>query len=264
MAERAPPKTFLVLDEAQWFAHDSVAEMLRLGRRENAHVWMATQSLDALPEAVRAAVRTNVADFLVFRGSPEDARDLGRMVPALTLEMIWSQPRGHALALIGKGEHIATVRLIPPAPLPPERMEGRLEAVRETSRRFLPGRAPDPVSEHSQPPAADPANPSGRAMLLALWSELLDLDPGATVRVHLDDLRRAFDPEGTGVRDLGRTLRDSGGLIRSDRDEHGSFWEVGRAGFDRLLGPGVDPRELDAAARRWRERPREGGASSLS
>ncbi|HEY6238462.1 MAG TPA: DUF87 domain-containing protein, partial [Thermoplasmata archaeon] len=56
-----PPKTFLVLDEAQWYAHESLSEMLRLGRRSNLHVWLATQAFASLPEGVREAVGTNVA-----------------------------------------------------------------------------------------------------------------------------------------------------------------------------------------------------------
>ncbi len=254
-------KTFLILDEVQWYAHDSVAEMLRLGRRANLHVWMATQSLDSLPEAVRMAVQTNVADFLVFRGSPTDARDLGRMLPRLRPEAFWSQPPGHAIALLGKGERVLVVRTDPPVERAPDDRDSRFEAVRDAASRFLPRSAietaavPASIGATTTETGLRPGLvPVLRTMILAIWSEILDSENGVAVRILLDELRAIFDPPGEEVRSLGRRLREEGVLLRSDRDEQGTYWEVGRAGFERLLGPGVDPRELDDASRRWRGR----------
>jgi len=266
LATAAPPKTFLILDEAQWYAHDSVAEMLRLGRRANLHVWMATQALDALSENVRAAIQTNVADFLVFRGSPADARDLARMISRLDLDTIWSQPAGHAVGLLGKGERIVVARIDPPFATAPEQLERRLATLRDLSSRFLPSAASERssvpyagVEGPTTPPAGSATSSGARIILLALWSELLDLDAREPARFYLAELRRTFDPMGAGVREVGRLLRDVGALVRADRDERGTFWEVGRGGFERLLGPGVDPRSLDDASRRWRARDRSAG-----
>jgi hypothetical protein len=245
-------KAFLLLDEAQWYAHDSVSEMLRLGRRANLHVWMATQSLDALPENVREAIHTNVADFLLFRGSPVDARDLGRMTSRLDLEAVWSQPPGHAIALLGKGEHVVPVRVDPPLPASGRRMEDRLALAIDSSSRFLPSppSGTDPRQSSPSPTPMECTEP----MVLAIWSELLDRSGPSTSRFYLEELRRTFDPSGERVREVGRQLKAAGALVRSDRDELGSFWEVARPGFDRLLARGVDPGALDSAARRWRER----------
>jgi Helicase HerA, central domain len=265
LGRESAPKTFVVLDEAQWFVHDSVAEMLRLGRREDLHVWMATQALDSLPENVRAAVQTNVADFLVFRGSPADARDLGRMTPRLDLDTIWSQPSGHAVALLGKGERVLVVRVDPPIPPDPVRLESRLALARESSARFLPAEPGEPTgaeSDGASPPRSSPeTSPGIQPILLALWSEVLEVQNGASARFYLNELRQAFDPDGEEVREVGRRLSEAGALARTDRDERGKYWEVGRIGFERLLGPGVDPKALDAAARRWKSRAPPSGAS---
>ncbi len=110
LARPSGSKVFVVLDEAQWFSHESLAEMLRLGRRANVHVVLATQALASLPPAVAQAVWTNVADFVAFRGSPEEARELGRMSRAVSPEAVVAMPRGHAVVLLGKGESVAWVR----------------------------------------------------------------------------------------------------------------------------------------------------------
>jgi hypothetical protein len=260
LAAPAPSKAFLVLDEAQWYAHDSVAEMLRLGRRANLHVWMATQSLDTLPETVREAVHTNVADFLLFRGSPLDARDLSRMTSRLDLEAAWSQPPGHAIALLGKGEKVVAVRIDPPVPPPSRLLEDRLALAIDSSSRFLPSPGSELGSRRSSP-APEPVE-STEPIALAIWSELLDRSGPEKARFYLDDLRRVFDSTGERVRDVGRQLKAAGALVRSDRDERGSFWEVARPGFERLLARGVDPSALDAAARRWHDRDRTRGPES--
>ncbi|MCI4360770.1 MAG: hypothetical protein L3J91_03630, partial [Thermoplasmata archaeon] len=258
-------KTFLVLDEAQWYAHDSVAEMLRLGRRANLHLWLATQSLDALAEGVRAAVETNVADFIVFRGSPSDARDLARMTPAIRPETLWSLPPGHAVALVGKGEQVVQVRIDAPPRRTNDHTEDRLRAVRDGSARFRPEEAsvPPPIDRAATPaspgePLERPGPPVVRPLLLAIWSELLEAEAGAAARFYLEELRRVFDPDGREVRALGHRLREVGALARSDRDDLGAYWELHRSGFGLLLGPGVDPEALEAAARQWRRRDRSG------
>lgn len=133
-------KTFLFLDEAQWFAHESLAEMLRLGRRCNAHVILATQSLSSLPADVAEAVRTNAADLVVFRGSPDDARELARSLPGISPEELAQLPRGAAAALIGKGESVRWVRT---ARLPRPLTDSWVGPRRRLARASLPAAVPD-------------------------------------------------------------------------------------------------------------------------
>ncbi len=134
LAVPRPAKTFLLLEEAQWYAHESVAEMLRLARRANVHLYLATQSFGSLPEPVAEAVRTNAADFLVFRGAPDDARELARWTPNVDPVQVLSLPRGRALLLRGKGALITPVTVSPPTVFPPERTERALDAARTASK----------------------------------------------------------------------------------------------------------------------------------
>jgi DNA-binding transcriptional regulator PaaX len=90
-------------------------------------------------------------------------------------------------------------------------------------------------------------------VLIVLWAGLLEHPGGESIQVHLAELRRVVDPSGSAVRAAGRRLSDAGVLHGSDRDAVGTFWEVPREGFARLLGAGVDPAELEVGARRWRE-----------
>ena len=88
----------------------TVAEMLRLARRRNVHVVLATQTVGSLPEGVEEAVWTNVSDFVAFRGSPEEARELERATVGVSVEEILALPRGHAAVLLGKGNSVAWMR----------------------------------------------------------------------------------------------------------------------------------------------------------
>ena len=257
----SPPKTFLVLDEVQWYAHEALSEMLRLGRRTNLHVWMATQSLASLPEGVREAVRTNVADLVVFRGSPEDARDLARLTPALTVESLSALPRGEAAVLLGKGEHVGFVRIPSVRPPSPEAARAAEDAAIEASKRFWPSEASPPSEETIPEPdgrhpegASPPAKDGGgqRALALVLWAGFLDSGAERTLRVRLEALREHADPAGAEVRALGRRLQEAGLLVANDRDASGSYWDVAREGFERILGGGVDPAELARATDSWR------------
>ncbi len=103
-------KTFVFLDEAQWFAHEGVGEMLRLSRRLNVHLVVATQSLLSLPDDVAEVARTNVADWVLFRGAAADVRELARGVPSVRADALAALPRGEALVLLGKGERSHWVR----------------------------------------------------------------------------------------------------------------------------------------------------------
>ncbi|MGI0052854.1 MAG: helicase HerA domain-containing protein, partial [Thermoplasmata archaeon] len=117
LARPRPWKIFLALEEVQWYAHESLLELLRLGRRGNVHVWAATQSLRSLGEDLREAVLTNTSDFVIFRGDPEEAREFARWSPELSVDRLLSLPRGQAAVLLGKGEQLLWTAT---APLPPE------------------------------------------------------------------------------------------------------------------------------------------------
>ncbi len=256
-------KTFLLLDEAQWYAHDAVAEMLRLGRRANLHLVLATQALAALPEAVREATLTNVADFVVFRGAPEEAREFARWHPSLSPEMMLGLPRGEALALIGKGGRIDWLRTSPP---PPAAAEGdALNAARESSRPYVvapeeedpaaagPTTTNAPASPTPAPilsPAGERAGPgTARGVLLTLWAGFLESDL-PTLEVALSDLRAEVDRAGDAVREAGSRLGRAGAF---DDAGHGNAgrWAIRREALAGLLGPSVDPAELAWASARW-------------
>ena len=221
LSRAAPTKTFVVLDEAQWFVHESLAEMLRLGRRLNVHVVLATQAIASLPEAVGEAVWTNVADFLAFRGSPEEARELGRVSRGLSAEGILSLPRGEAALLLGKGSELRWVRaarVLPSSGVDPA--HGLVRAARAT------GASSGSRSIDQQ--GAGPAPPSDRTSdVLAAIGRLAGIGDGEGPRpVSLAELRAEADPDGRVVRVLGDRLRRSGAIVRSDRNESGSYWWV--------------------------------------
>ena len=226
-------KTFVVLDEAQWFAHESLAEMLRLGRKRNVHVVLATQAISSLPDDVRDSVWTNVADFVAFRGSPDEARELARVAHGVTMEAVLGLPRGRAVALIGKGNASHWIR----AARLPRRMDG--------DRRSGPTTDPPPSRPAPPPPPGDaPAvkrpESIGRDRGSAVESVLAEIrtrvataDPGSSVRVYLDELRAGADPSGSSVRAAGRRLTALGAIERAGRDARGTYWSIRS---DRLTG----------------------------
>lgn len=231
LAREGAPKTFVMLDEAQWFSHESLGEMLRLGRRKNVHVVLATQGVGSLPPAVADAVWTNVSDFVAFRGSPEEAREFTRASRAVSAEDLLALPRGEAAVLLGKGHFVRWVKTIriPGAPaVPPDREnpEGGGSVAPDSGG---PG-VPLPGEEPGEPSRA----PSTRvaAVLGYLAERAVGLAPGVPLVVRLEDLRREVDPDGVGVRRAGSLLRRSGVLHRTERGETGSIWVMDR---DRLV-----------------------------
>jgi len=217
VARPTPAKTWVVLDESQWFAHEALAEMLRMARRCNVHVVLATQAVGSLPEPIGEAVWTNVSDFVIFRGSPADARELARSVRGVTVESILSLPRGHAFVLLGKGNVVERVRTVRPP----------------TSVRPEPNRACAPRATVASTGAAEPPKPrdAGSEQELSLVLAALEhcvRDAGGTgpVRISLRDLRRRSDPTGRWVREMGARLARSGALRASGHDEDGTYWWI--------------------------------------
>jgi len=222
LARGGDRKVFVVLDEAQWFAHESLAEMLRLGRRRNAHVVLATQAIGSLPDGVRDAVWTNVADFVAFRGSPEEAREFARVARGVAPESILALPRGHAAFFEGKG--------------------GRLRWLR-TARRPTPAEPDEPAAVAPGPTSPAAEEPRDVDEVLAWIRARAPAAPGEPVTVSLDELRRACAPAREVVRRVGGLLGRCGALVAASRGPDGAHWTVD---LDRIPDRG-DPDPPDAA-----------------
>ncbi|MCI4337168.1 MAG: DUF87 domain-containing protein [Thermoplasmata archaeon] len=230
LARPAGPKTILVLDEAQWYAHEAVGEVLRLGRRSNVHLWLATQALNALSETVKESVLTNASDFLVFRGSPDDAREFSRWRPDLGPEEILALGQGEAFALTGKGREVERVRLSAPRVVGPSDARRRI-AARSRALYGVPAMA-DRVNE--------PA-PSGAAifsvdLLEVIAAAFLAAPDSTTVTIPLSYLRRELDEGGLRVRELGSRLARAGALRERRRADPGQTWVVGRPEVEAMRG----------------------------
>jgi len=215
LARPVPSKTFVLLDETQWFAHESLAEMLRLARRRNVHVILATQTVSSLPEQVRDAVWTNVSDLVAFRGSPEEARELARATSRISPEEILSLPRGHAAVLIGKGNSVAWVRAVG-RPSGPESPQPRATSV-PGAGAILP-MAVNRTKVHRED---DP-----EIVLEWLRSRAREADGEGPIEVMLSELRASVDPNGHAIRAAGSLLGRAGALLRSSHQESGSVWTL--------------------------------------
>ncbi len=231
LARSEASKTFVVLDEAQWFAHESLSEMLRLARRLNVHVILATQTLGSLPEGVRDAVWANVSDFVAFRGSPDEARAFARTAYGISPEAILAMPRGEAVVLLGKGEAVRWVRTVrrpavisrPDAPDDP--------SAGGPPEKPPPGRVPADPPDRG-PSGASRPDPVARAprgcvgVLERLRALGRAAEPGRLFEVVVHDLRSG-DPEGDdGVRRAGALLGRSGAIVRVERGPRGTVWWI--------------------------------------
>lgn len=238
LARPSGPKTFLALDEAQWYAHDAVGEILRLGRRTNAHLWLATQSLAALEEPVREAVLTNVADFVVFRGSPDDAREFARWSGQAGAESFLSLGRGEAMALVGARRIPERVRF---SPLPAGERTG--------AQRQL-------IAERSGPEAVAPAAPAAAGTGVSVGELLLAAEatapPGPTFDFPFARVRAALDPAGGEVRALGAELRRAGALSHRRADPTGDVWAIDRAALAEWRARSGRPEASGRARDAWK------------
>jgi hypothetical protein len=205
-------KVFVVLDECQWFSHESLAEMLRLSRRRNVHVFLATQAVRSLPETVADAVWTNVSDFLAFRGSPDEARELSRASVGLTVEEILALPRGHALLLLGKGSGVHWVRSAGrPAASENDQVPSRPERSKD---------APAPEGSEKKPPL------TAEDLLRNLRARAIELAPGSVLRVELSELRRSALADDRVIREVGARLGRAGALVAAERSSGATIWVV--------------------------------------
>jgi energy-coupling factor transporter ATP-binding protein EcfA2 len=235
LARDARSKIFVVLDEAQWFAHESLAEMLRLGRRANVHVVLATQAVASLPESVAEAVWTNVADFVAFRGSPEEAREVARVARGVSTDAILSLPRGHAVVLLGKGHTVRWLRTarVPARPAvpsgadtsPPDRP---ITLTPDGSPNSKPceGR-PSSSQEDAREVSAAPTGTTARSVpdLVRLLSERArQSDAQGFLRVSLEELRALPGSDRELVRSVGAVLGRAGAILATERTDRGSVW----------------------------------------
>ncbi|MGA8711378.1 MAG: DUF87 domain-containing protein [Thermoplasmata archaeon] len=211
LARPSLAKTFVVLDESQWFSHESLAEMLRLARRRNVHVVLATQTIGSLPESVAEAVWTNVSDFVAFRGSPEEARELSRATPGVSVEEMLALPRGHAAVLLGKGGSVDWLRTTgrPPASVVPITSLVPAPSVHDAQAARPPDRAP---------------SASVGSVLTWIAERSRGMASGELLRVELDELRRSVDPGGRTIREVGSKLGRVGALLASERSAAGPVW----------------------------------------
>jgi DNA helicase HerA-like ATPase len=248
LCRSVPSKTFLVLDEAQWFSHESLAEMLRLGRSANLHVVLATQALAALPEGVRESVWTNVADFVAFRGSPEEARELARAARGVTMESILSLPRGQAAVLLGKGNSVRWLRTLR---IPVADGAHRPDADSRAPELPSPGTANPPDARTRAPVQTGELDPrplerssfppvTVEKVMAFLRSRAEPLPRGARLRVALSELRQMVDPEGRAIRSAGSLLGQAHAIESTERTESGTVWTIDPERIPPPRGPGTD------------------------
>ena len=241
LSRKSPIKTFLILDEAQWYAHETVGEILRLGRRFNVHLWAATQALSSLPETVREAFRTNSSDVVLFRGDPLDVRDVSRWLPDLPVDRVMRLPRGTAVVLLGKGSATHWVNVPPPRPVGTDPL---LFATRERPVSEVAPATPAPEGLPERSPDRTPLPPTAgidEGSSLDPWLlETLGGNGGLPEhRVYLAELRSQSPapPAGTErwIRNAGRRLSLSGVIVRSGGDDRGSYWIVSRPRLQEYL-----------------------------
>ena len=251
LSDRVMGKVFVVADEIQWYANEAAIELWRLGRRFNIHVWAATQSLASLPDPVREAALTNSADLVVFRGSPDDARELARWVAEVPVESTTHLRRGEAAVLIEKGGETDWVRF------PFESDRPRPERWREVWERCRPLWGPtdvgrDPVGQDRPFLAGTSEENDGvRRVLAVLWAGMASEPGSQTLTVALDELRAEVDPGGGAVRTAGQRLAAAGHLETAE-SASGRTWTLRRSDLADLLGTGLEPDELAEAELHWR------------
>jgi hypothetical protein len=160
--ERRHP-IFLYLDELATLTHGTPFGFELLAERARglgAGLTVALQTLGRIPEPTRGALLGNVASFITWRASAEEAPRIARQLPGLSEADVMSLGRFEVAARIGTGvgSSIAVVTGRT-EPLPPE--TGQAEAIRDVSAARY-GSQPDPAPAEDDP-AADGGDSVGRA-----------------------------------------------------------------------------------------------------
>jgi DNA helicase HerA-like ATPase len=257
-------KVVLVLDEVQEYANDSLAEMLRLGRRYNLHVWAATQSLTGLSPDLRDSLLTNARDLILFRGSPSDAKLASDHLGLPGEGDLLALPRGRARAFLGKASSVMAVN-IPWRPISADELEERknraMSKVLENSREFW---AKDALPRHSdeqvQPRAAvqnQPTSGSGEGkvdmddLLAALLAGSLEHPEGEPFVVPLKRIEKMVVGDQRTLRRLGSILKGRGALVRAEKFEGERMWVLTREGLQEAYPPPWPPERLAAGREIW-------------
>lgn len=122
-AEPDPAKrpASIYIDEVQQFLNlpTSIADALATSRSYGVSWNLAHQFRAQLPPAMRAAFDANARNKIVFASSPDDARDLARMAPALEREDFMSLPPYEIYAQVvdhGAPSGWFSARTLPPVP----------------------------------------------------------------------------------------------------------------------------------------------------
>jgi hypothetical protein len=154
--ERRHP-IFLYLDELATLTHGTPFGFELLAERARglgAGLTVALQTLGRIPEPTRGALLGNVASFITWRASAEEAPRIARQLPGLSDADVMSLGRFEVAARIGTGigSSIAVVTGRT-EPLPPE--TGQAEAIRDASAARY-GSQPEPT-----PTLDDPATDGG-------------------------------------------------------------------------------------------------------
>ena len=151
--ERRHP-IFLYLDELATLTHGTPFGFELLAERARglgAGLTVALQTLGRIPEPARGALLGNVASFITWRASAEEAPRIARQLPGLSDADVMGLGRFEVAARIGTGVGssiaVGTGRT---EPLPPE--TGQAEAIRDASAARY-GSQPEPAAGEDKPAA---------------------------------------------------------------------------------------------------------------
>ena len=248
---RERSKVVLVLDEVQEYANASLGEMLRLGRRYNLHVWLATQSLASLSADLRDTLVTNARDIVLFRGSPADARLAVDTLGLAEARDLLTLPRGRAIAFLEKAAQVTPVNI--PAPSTPT-AAGKGNDVLEGIARATLDRWEGPSSSPGVPPGGEevaPAEPGDGlfSIVRVLASDAGSGEAGTPFEVPMRRLVSLAGGDVRRVRALGALLKGTGALVRSERRDGERVWVLTRDGLEHSLPrPSGEPERKPALA----------------
>lgn len=246
LARPRSEKLFLLSDEVQWFAHESLTDLLRLGRRFNVHVGVATQAIRSLPEPVRDSIWTNCADFVVFRGSPDEAREFSRWLPGIVPGELLALPPGRALAFLGKGSKVEWLktdalqtglfRALDIYKSSANRTTVALGSANESEKRA--------ADTDVQPKVEAVPGPPGMRRIFAVIAAWIEKGGDAPeVLIPLEWIRRTANSDEETLRRAGSTLGRIQALRTRFEGSTKGTWSIRAESFDGALQPPLSPDE---------------------
>ena len=149
------------IDEAPRFLHlpVSMADALAVSRSLSVGWFLAAQFRSQFPPELRTAVDMNARSKVAFATEYDDARDMARLSPELSVEDFMALPKFHAYAnLVADGHPSgwAMIKTLPPTPA--IRDPQSVSAVSECN--YAP--TPPPADAPTAPPQPAPTAPTGR------------------------------------------------------------------------------------------------------